>query len=271
MSPPVSTLPDLLVLHAALIEIAHKAGAIALRDFRPGFRTMAEVMSKDGGSPVTSADHAVDAYLETALPVVAPLAYHSEEQPDSWRGDTAHTAFVVDPIDGTRNFIEGGDAWCIVIGVLAKGHPMAGVVHMPARRETFSAFRGGGAFHNGIRLAAAPAAATPLRATGPRPVIEWLGLRLDQPLVQTAPVPALAHRMLKPLTGYADLALANAGGHDWDIVASAAILSEAGAALITVEGTPPVYRLDGGGHPRLIAGSQVLCKKIGASLLTDTV
>lgn len=260
-----------------MLDIAHKAGEIALRDFRPGFRTRAQVTSKEGGSPVTSADHAVDAYLQSALPAVAPLAYHSEEQPEFWhkqdraRDDIPHAAFVVDPIDGTRNFVEGGDAWCIVIGVLAKGHPAAGVVYMPARRETFSAFRGGGAFHNGIRLAGQPAATTPLRATGPRPMVEWLGLRLDQPLVQTAPVPALAHRMLKPLTGYADLALANAGGHDWDIVASASILSEAGAALITVEGTPPVYRLDGGGHPRLIAGSQALCKKIGASLLTDTV
>jgi myo-inositol-1(or 4)-monophosphatase len=256
-------------LHAALIEIAQAAGRIALRDFRAGQRTTATIFAKEGGSPVTSADHAVDAYLAGALQAASPLAFHSEERPDSWRGNAREAAFVVDPIDGTRNFINGGEAWCIVIGVIAEGKPVAGVVHMPVRDETFSAYRGGGAFRNGVRLAPATGFSTPLRATGPRPVAEWLGNRMGETLAFAPPVPALAHRMLVPLSEAVDLALANGGGHDWDIVASDCILDEAGAQLLTIHGEAPEYRLDGGDHPPLIAGSRVLLQKIGASLLTD--
>lgn len=265
------SLPDLERLHAALVEIAIKAGRIALRDFRAGGKTTARIDWKDGGSPVTSADHAVDAFLAEALQAAAPLGYHSEERPASWRGDATEAAFVVDPIDGTRNFSEGGEAWCIVIGVIADGQPIAGAVHLPARQETYSAFRGGGAFLNGIRLKSPKTGETPLRVTGPKPLFEKLGPRLGEPLHHAAPVPALAHRLLVPLTGRVDLALANSGGHDWDIVASDCILREAGAELRTLHGKAPDYRLSGGSHPPLMAGSPALMQKIGAALLTDPV
>ncbi len=275
---------DLPRLHAALTDIAVQAGRLALRDYRQGARTTALVHWKDGGSPVTDADLAVDDYLAGALKAVAPFAFHSEERPYSWTGDAEAPTFVVDPIDGTRNFSEGGDAWCIVIGVMAGRVPVAGVVHMPARRETFSAFSGGGAFLNATRLSTLPPSAQrlpplaqplpplaqPLRVTGPRSVAERLAFRLGEPLVSAAPVPALAHRLLVPLAGRADLALARAGGHDWDIVASDCILREAGGQLLSLDGRLPDYRLAGGEHPPLMAGARGLLEKIGASLLTDT-
>jgi len=271
MTKADAPLPDLERLHAALVEIAVKAGRVALRDFRAGQKTTARIDWKEGGSPVTSADHAVDAFLAEALQAAAPFGYHSEERPASWRGDATETAFVVDPIDGTRNFSEGGEAWCIVIGVISGGRPVAGAVHVPARQETYSAFRGGGAFLNGDWMPLLKPLQSPLRATGPRPLVEKLGIRLGEAFTQTAPVPALAHRLLVPLTGRADLALANSGGHDWDIVASDCILREAGAELRTLHGKVPDYRLSGGSHPPLMAGSPALMQKIGAALLTDPV
>lgn len=205
-------LPDPQRLHDTLIEIAEAAGRIALGDFRPGSRTSAQVHWKNGGSPVTDADLAVDAYLADALPLAAPLAVHSEERPESWRAPQGGATFVIDPIDGTRNFSEGGDVWCIVIGVIENGVPIVGVVHMPARQETFSAWHGGGAFLNGVRIAIDRTAQSPLRITGPRTLVETLARRLDEPLVQAAAVPALAHRLLVPLTGRVELAIARAGG-----------------------------------------------------------
>lgn len=271
MTATGAPLPDLDRLHTALLEIAVKAGRVALRDFRAGRRTTAEVQWKAGNSPVTSADHAVDAFLAETLPGAAGLSLHSEERPASWRDDAGAATFVIDPIDGTRNFIEGGDAWCIVIGVIAAGRPVAGVVHVPARGETFSAFSGGGAFLNGARLTLPEAVPrpSPPRVAGPKPFVEDLGRRLGVAFVHAPPVPALAHRVLLPLTGRVDLALARAGGHDWDIVASDCILREAGAQLLTVHGHTPDYRLSGESHPPLLAGSPALLQKIGAALLTD--
>ncbi|OYU48669.1 MAG: 3'(2'),5'-bisphosphate nucleotidase CysQ [Rhizobiales bacterium PAR1] len=264
-----TTFPALEALHAGLIRIAEEAGRVALRDFRAERRTTAEVQWKEGGSPVTSADHAVDAFLAETLPTLAAIGFHSEERPESWTGERGQPAFVVDPIDGTRNFIEGGDAWCIVVGVIAEGMPVAGAVHLPARNETYSGFRGGGAFLNGERLTFLAAGQAPYRTTGPRPIAERLGRALRLELAHASPVPALAHRVLVPLRGGADLAVANPGGHDWDIVASDCILREAGGNLLTLEGTHPVYGLTGAPHPPLVAGSQDLLTKIGVSLLTN--
>lgn len=253
--------PDLARLHKGLVRLAREAGAIAMRDYRPGQLTRATISWKDGGSPVTTADLAVDAFLNEALPKLASLPVHSEERPESWNPQV-RSAFVIDPIDGTRDFADGGKAWCHVVGVLIDGVPAAGVVHVPATDTTFSAFRGGGAYRNGSRLAPIVRHEPPLAITGPRIALDALIRQTGLAFRHVAGIPALAHRVLAPLDGRADLALARPGGHDWDIVASDCILREAGARLLTISGHEPEYRLAGGDQPALIAGGEMLLREI---------
>jgi len=257
---------DLARLHEGLVSIAREAGGVALRDYRPDQTTRATINWKDGGSPVTTADLAVDAFLNEALPKLAPLPVHSEERSESWDART-RSAFVIDPIDGTRDFADGGRAWCNVIGVLVAGEPVAGVVYVPATDTTFSAFRGGGAFRDGMRLSLRTEAEPPLAITGPRVALDAFIRRTGLTFRHVAGIPALAHRVLAPLDGRADFALARAGGHDWDIVASDCILREAGARLLTISGQPPRYALAGGEQPPLVAASETLLRKAG--LLND--
>lgn len=257
---------NLVRLHEGLVRVAREAGAIALRDYRPNELTRATISWKDGGSPVTTADLAVDAFLSEALPRLTPLPVHSEERSESWN-PLVRSAFVIDPIDGTRDFADGGRAWCNVIGVLVEGEPVTGVVHVPATDTTFSAFRGGGAFRNGTRLSVSSKSELPLDITGPRVALDAFIRRTGLAFRHVAGIPALAHRVLAPLDGRADFALARAGGHDWDIVASDCILREAGARLLTIAGHPPEYRLSGGEQPPLVAASETLLQKAG--LLTD--
>ncbi|MFN3482448.1 inositol monophosphatase family protein [Rhabdaerophilum calidifontis] len=257
----------LQALHDGLIALAREAGRLALRHYRPGATTTARIDWKTGGSPVTEADHAVDRLLAAELPRLAPLPIHSEERPEGWAQPAGGDAFVLDPIDGTRDFAGGGRDWCIVIGVLAGWRPIAGVVHMPATGMMVSAFRGGGAFRDGAPLAPPPAA-TPPRATGPRSIAEIAERRLGTPLAPIARIAPLAHRLLAPLTGAAEFACANPGAHDWDIVASDCILAEAGFRLATLAGACPDYRLKGGEQPALMAGSAALIEKIRPPLLT---
>jgi myo-inositol-1(or 4)-monophosphatase len=267
---PGASLPDLPRLHRALIEAVEAAGQLALKDFVRGGPTRARVEWKAGGSPVTSADIAVDAFLQARLAPDFALAWHSEERPESWLGVARQPlAFVIDPIDGTRDFATGGDAWCIVVGVLAHGKPVAGAVHMPARGQTFSGFAGGGAFLGGQRIAPAPLALPPWRANGPKPGIEAFAKRHALDITGTGSLPALAHRLLVPIKGEAEIALARAGGHDWDLVASAAILAEAGARVLTLSGECPNYALLGEEHPPLMAAPLSLFDRIGAFDLTD--
>lgn len=266
---PLPAVPDAFRLR--LVEIAKAAGIVALKDFRRGAMTRATVDWKHGGSPVTSADLAVDALLAKALPALdsefpslAPFTYHSEEQPKSWREAHRGTAFVVDPIDGTRDFMDGGEAWCIVIGVLRAGVPLAGVVHMPATGRMFSASRGGGAFLDGQRITAPERMAMSLpTVAGPRSAIDHLGARLGHKLAAGPAIPALAHRVLAPIAGIADLAVARGGGHDWDIVASDCILTEAGARLLTLDGAPLRYALAGDDHPPLLSGAAAVIDDFG--------
>lgn len=268
------TIPDRITpetlarLHADLVAIARRGGEIAMNYYRAGADTRARIEWKPGGSPVTEADHAVDSYLAMALPGALALPVHTEERRDSWRGAEG-AAFVIDPIDGTRDFIAGGHAWCIVIGVVEAGIPIGGVVHLPASGHVFSAYRGGGAWLDEARLHAPASHRGPLTATGPRVALDAMAKRLGEPIHAASPVPALAHRMLAPLSGHADIALARAGGHDWDIAAADCILREAGAVLLTQDGDAPAYRLRGGEQPPLIAAPMAILDKIRPALLTD--
>lgn len=260
---------DLPRLHLALIEAVEAAGALALKDYVRGGATRARVDWKHGGSPVTSADLAVDAFLEARLGPQFPFAWHSEEQPESWLGAAAQPlAFVVDPIDGTRDFANGGEDWCIVVGVIAQGKPVAGAVHIPIRGETYSAFAGGGAWCNGRRITVPPPPVGLLRADGPKPTTEAFRDRHRLSLQSVGSTPALAHRLLVPLRGAADIALARAGGHDWDLVASSAIAAEAGMGVLTLGGECPVFELRGREHTPLMAASLILFDNIKAFDLT---
>ncbi len=93
---------------------------------------------KTGNSPVTEADLAADKYLKDMLLTARPdYGWISEETHDERVASPRQRFFVVDPIDGTRAFIEGSDVWCVSVAVIENGRPVAGVLDCPARgRDT---------------------------------------------------------------------------------------------------------------------------------------
>ena len=108
-----------------MAEAMAEAGAVALKYFRSDH----EVWTKAGDSPVTSADLAVDRLLKTALCGARPdYGWLSEETEDNDERLTRTRTFVVDPIDGTRGFINGSDQWCICAAVVEDSRPVAAVV-----------------------------------------------------------------------------------------------------------------------------------------------
>jgi len=131
----------------ALVDAAVAAGELALRFFRPGAETSADVQHKAGGSPVTEADLLVDGFLREHLGQLLPEAgWLSEETADSHARLDRRRVLIVDPIDGTRGYAAGDARWAVSIALVEDGRPIAGVVHAPAMGETFTAERGGGAF-----------------------------------------------------------------------------------------------------------------------------
>jgi myo-inositol-1(or 4)-monophosphatase len=237
-----------------LKDLGKEAGDIAMR----WFGNDPQVWMKQGQSPVSEADFAVDQFLKRELMLARPdYGWLSEETDDNPERLAAQRVFVVDPIDGTRGFIAGSRQWCISLAVVEEGRPNAAVLECPALQETISATAGRGAWCNNDRLAhSAGAADLSLRVIGPRSLQRQMDRDLDRPLEQLPFVPSLAYRIAMIALGYADLAMARANAKDWDIAAADLIVREAGACLTGLSGDVPHYNNEDVRHGALIACPQ---------------
>jgi myo-inositol-1(or 4)-monophosphatase len=240
-------------LLALLEDAAREGGEIALPYFRRGGRTGAAIDYKDEGSPVTEADIAVDRHLERRLRAALPdYGWLSEESVDDAARLAARRVVIVDPIDGTRGFIAGDDTWCVSIGVVEAGRPVAAALHAPARGETYAALFGRGATLNGARLPIRRAGDRALVHAGPHGIAQKLA-RPGETLLPHRAIPSLAYRLILLVRGEADIAAASKSCHDWDIAAADLILSESGFALRGLDGAAPLYNQPRPVHPALVA------------------
>lgn len=256
---PSSTPPDLARTLAAVRDAARQAGAIALGSFRRDGRTTAKVWSKDGGSPVTEADMAVDAFLRARLTAALPEAgWLSEETVDTPSRLGRRFVWVVDPIDGTRAFLSGHPDWSIAIALLAEGRPVIGVVYGPAHEALYEARDGGGATLNGRPIAGSDApSVTGARATGPKSLVDRLHAQAGG-VRRIERIPSLALRLARVAEGVVDVGLVSSGSHDWDLAAADLILREAGGRLSDLDGRDPAYNQAETIHGELAAASRRL-------------
>ena len=225
-----------------MTDAALRGGAIALDYFRPGAKTSARIDSKEGGSPVTEADHAVDAFLAVELMRALPQAgWLSEETVDNPERLTRDLVFIVDPIDGTRAFMTGDARWAVCIALVQNGQPVAGIIHLPAMGRTFVAHRGGGAFLNDqpIRVSPRASLAGGLIA-GPAGMLKDLAAS-GMDFRMEPRIPSLAYRFARVAEGSLDAGMASTNACDWDIAAADIILQEAGGGLTDPRGLSPLY------------------------------
>ena len=130
---------------ASLVEVARQAGDRIMAHYATG----TEVRYKADESPVTAADLAAHGVIASALGERTPsIPLLSEEgEPWSWAQRRQWTRYwLVDPLDGTREFIAGNGEFTVNIALIQHGEPVMGVVHAPALSETYAAARGEGAW-----------------------------------------------------------------------------------------------------------------------------
>jgi myo-inositol-1(or 4)-monophosphatase len=253
---------------AALIEAARLGGEIAMRDFSPGARTGAKIEYKDGGSPVTSADLAVDRFLRARLTAEFPGAgWLSEETADDSARLSKSELLIVDPIDGTRAFVSGDDRWTVSIAFAVEGRIVAGVVHAPVLGQTYAASLGGGATLNGAPIrSSARAGLAGARIGGPRRLVAALAGAARVELVEEPKIPSLAYRLARVAAGSLDGALASADAHDWDVAGADILLSESGAGLCDADGRPLGYNRRETRHGPLAAAPVALLPQLSSAL-----
>ena len=221
----------------------------------------------DGQGPVTAADLAVNAILEDTLRTARPsYGWLSEESPHDPLRLTSPATFIIDPIDGTRSFIDGSDTWAHSLAIAEAGEVTAAVVYLPMRDKLYQAGRGTGALLNGAPIApSARAALTGAEVLATKPNIDprhWPG---GVPMFRRAHRPSLAYRMCLVADGSFDAMLTFRDAWEWDVAAGALILSEAGARVSDRTGrglrfNTPHAKTDG----IVAAGTQVWTETLGA-------
>jgi myo-inositol-1(or 4)-monophosphatase len=216
--------------------IVREAGRIAL-DRWPGHGHAVETWEKDAGSPVSAADLAVDIFLKRELGALLPSAgWLSEETIDAPERLEGGLLWLVDPIDGTRDFIRGRPGWAVSVALVSSGRPLFGLLSAPARDEFWLAEAGQGAWRNGQSLSASRRT----EFSGSRVPAEALP-KSDSDLVTVYQPNSIALRIAMVAADEADLVATLRWGFEWDIGAAALIAREAGAAVTDAFGQPLNY------------------------------
>ena len=261
---------DLPACLAVAVEAA-RAGAAQLEDWRKRF----QVREKSRADLVTDADHASQAAVKDVLLTRFPhhLFLGEEECVGKTIDDTRPAAnappvWIVDPLDGTSNYVHDVPAYCVSIGLWANGQAVVGVIYDPRLNEMFTAAKGHGAFLNGnpIRVSSTASVRDSLLATGfpagwakqQRNLGAWQRLSEHAQALRRTGSTAL------------NLAYVAAGRFDgywaydnwpWDVTAGAALVSEAGGVVTTADGALfDPFRTD------MLATNSLIAKELGDML-----
>ena len=218
-------------LAAAVAQITAEAAHMAMARWRTDFAAW----EKDGGSPVSEVDLEVDRMLRARLCALLPDAgWLSEETADNADRLAHERVWVVDPIDGTRDYIRGRPGWCVSVALVEAGRPVIGVLDAPARDEVWTAALGEGATRNGAAIQAGER----MMLKGARVPADALAHADRDTFVTVAKPNSIALRIAMVADDEADLVATLRWGNEWDLAAAALIASEAGAAVTDALGRP---------------------------------
>ncbi|MFG2126243.1 inositol monophosphatase family protein [Streptomyces sp. NPDC048751] len=256
MIQDTETIDEFLAHHSVDVEEAVRKAAAA--EIMPRFRRLAahEVDEKNGPHDlVTDADRRAELYLTEVLGALLPGSVVVGEEAvaadpatyEALQGDAP--VWIVDPVDGTRQFVNGDDGFCTLVALARRGVLLASWTYAPARDQLAKAVRGGGAFFEGERLFAGPPAPgrdLTVATSHPDYTTEaekhaLLGLWTDG--VAPRPCGSAGLEYLAVARGELD-ATAFSWEFAWDHAAGILLVEEAGGAHLTLTGEP--FRITGG-------------------------
>ncbi len=210
-------------------EAARRAGDVVMSYFRDEY----EIRDKGEGNPVTTADLEADSLLKEVLLGARPDdGWLSEETIDSAARLDKSRVWIVDPIDGTKEFIQGLPQFAISIALSVDGQVAVAVVYNPARNELFSAERGKGTTLNGE-----PVRVTPLTRLEDATILasrsEVKRGEFDRFVddFTITPIGSIAYKLALVAGGRADLTFTLTPKNEWDFAGGALLVTEAGGCI----------------------------------------
>ena len=224
----------------AAVEAARAAGAIALKYFRGRF----EVTLKPDATPVTQADREAERAIVEILGRAFPD--HGVLGEEFGGHGSTEVRWIIDPIDGTKNFVRGIPVWATLIGLEERGEITVGVIHNPVTGELYTARRGGGAFLNGERIRVSAIA----ELGGATLVHAGLGLFREAGRWESFVRLVDATERQRGFGDYSGYGLVAEGKAElylevdlkpWDLAPCKILVEEAGGRFSDLEGRPTIY------------------------------
>jgi 3'(2'), 5'-bisphosphate nucleotidase len=229
-----------------VLALAIEAGQAILEVYSSDF----DVQSKDDKSPLTQADLAANGCIIAGLQTLTPdIPIISEESglPDYAERSRWDRYWLIDPLDGTREFVNRNGEFTVNIALIDHQRPVFGVVHVPVQNRTYIGCEGHGAERRSAdggvtRIAVSAASSSPVRVVGSR---SHRGASLDAYLEN------LADFDLVPMGSSLKFCVIAEGGADiyprlgptseWDTAAAQAVVEQAGGRVVTLDGKPMKY------------------------------
>ena len=236
------------------IKAAKKAGDIILKYYKSKY----EIRDKSYHNPVTTADKEADETIKKILMNNFPdYGWLSEETVDSSERLLKEKVWVVDPLDGTKEFIEGIPNFVVSIGLVKEGNPILGVLYNPVTKELFSASKGEGAFLNNERISCSSKEKTEemviLNSRSETQRGLWNPYKDKFKILE--PIGSVAYKLGLTSAAKADIFASLRPKNEWDICAGNCIINESGGKLIDLNGNQRKYNLEKTLiEPGLIAG-----------------
>ena len=253
---------DLARIHDAIM-----AAADAIEPFTPG--DIEFEIKSERGDPLTAADEAADRALREMLPAQGE-GWLSEESIDDPVRLGCRRVWVVDPIDGTREFIDGIPEWCISVGLVEDGLPVAGGIYNPVTEELVI-----GSLETGVEYQGHPSSLTGLAGLEGAVILasrseirrgEWDVL--DEAPCEVRPCGSVAYKMALVAAGQADGTWTLVPKSEWDVAAGTALVRAAGGSVIHADGSAPAFNRPVPRHPNLMAASTGILRDFRENWMT---
>ena len=231
---------------ALLVSAVREAGAIALQHFR----TEVRAWQKEGGTPVSDADIAVNQHLHRRLGDARPhYGWLSEETEDDPARLTRRRVWVVDPIDGTKAYLAGTPHFCHAVALVEDGKPILAALFNPAVDEFYEAAVGLGAKLNGCPIRVSERSELEgCRIAAFEPMFRHPAWREPWPPMDVVPRDSAAYRFALVASGAVDAALGLNSKNDWDLAAADLIVREAGGRVTSHDGHALTYNTERATH-----------------------
>ena len=221
------------------LTLAKKAARVAGEILRGHWRRGGyEIGSKGVDNPVTAADLEADRALKKLLHDPFPeYGWLSEETVDNDARLKCRRVWIVDPLDGTKEFINGIPEFSVAIALVEDGVPVLGVTYNPIKREMYWAARGVGCYLNAHRVHVTRTRtlkrATVLASRSETARGEW---QVFHGMLKVSPTGSVAYKLAMVAAGKGDATFTRSPKSEWDIASGAALIIEAGGVITDIKG-----------------------------------